>query len=98
MFNFDLSILPIKLNLPMVYPPLPWQYTKDVSSTEVPSTFDDMEGGYLSRLSIEVYNRFRLLTSRNYSNFYIKLTSPNECVRNKVSLINEMIFDNFLME
>ena len=33
MFNFDLSIIPIKLNLPMVYPPLPWQYTKCVSST-----------------------------------------------------------------
>ena len=25
MFNFDLNLLPMKLNLPMVYPPLPWK-------------------------------------------------------------------------
>ena len=37
-----------------------------------------MEGGYLSGLTIEVYNQYRLLTSRNYSHFYITLTSPNE--------------------
>ena len=78
MFNFDLGLLPIKLNLPMVCPPIPWEYNRDVSSTEGPFTFDDMVGGYLSGLSIEVYNQFRLLTSRNYSNFYITLTYPNE--------------------
>lgn len=68
MCNFDLSLLPIKLNLPMVCTPVPWH-----SKVEEPSTFADMQGGYLSELTGEFYNRFRLLTSRDYSHFYIKL-------------------------
>lgn len=69
--NFDLSILPIKLNLPMVYEPLPWKFKVDV-----PSTLADIEGGYLSGLTGDISNRFRLFTSRDYSHFYIKLNSP----------------------
>ena len=33
MWNFSLSILPIKLNLPMVYGALPWKYKVDIPST-----------------------------------------------------------------
>lgn len=72
MFNFDLSILPLKLNLPMVSTPLPWRSKVDYR----PSRLDDIGGGYLSGLTGEIYNRFRLLTSRNYSNFYIRLQDP----------------------
>jgi len=70
-FNFDLSILPIKLNLPMVCKPLPWQ-----SKVDRPSTLEDVSGGYLCGLTGEIYNRFRLLTSRNYNNFFIELCDP----------------------
>ena len=71
MCNFEFSLLPVKLNLPMVYEPLPWK-----SKVDVPSTLADIEGGYLSGLTPEIYHRFRLLTSRDYSHFYIKLKSP----------------------
>ena len=46
MCNFYLSLLPIKLNLPMVFEPLPWK-----SKVDVPSTLADIEGGYLSGLT-----------------------------------------------
>ena len=70
-FNFDLSLLPIKLNLPMVCKPLPWQ-----GKVDSPSTLADVSGGYLCGLTGEIYNRFRLLTSRNYNNFFIELRNP----------------------
>jgi len=71
-FNFDLSILPIKLNLPMVCKPLPWQSKVE----DYPSTLDDISGGYLCGLIGEIYNRFPLLRSRNSSNLYIQLHDP----------------------
>jgi len=71
MLNFDLSNLPIKLNLPMVSMPLPWRFKVDV-----PSTLADIEGGYLSGLTGYVFNRFRLLTSKNLDNFYLQLKDP----------------------
>ena len=55
----------------MVYGALPWKYKVDI-----PSTLDDIEGGYLSGIMGELYNQFHLLTSRDYSNFYIKFHSP----------------------
>ena len=76
--NFDLSILPIKLNLPMVCEPAPWNIKADGDG---PFTLADIEGGYLSGLSGDISNRFRLLTSRNYSNFFIKLNSPGPLLR-----------------
>lgn len=72
MFNFDLNLLPMKLNLPMVYPPLPWK-----SKVSVPLRLSDLEGGYLSGVNVDIINRFRLLTSRDYNHFYIKWNSPN---------------------
>ena len=51
----------------------------------------NIRDGYLSGLTGEVYNRFRLLTSRNYSNFYIKLTSPNELC----DVLNKLQFQAF---
>ena len=53
-------------------------YTEKVvfNKVDVPSTLADIEGGYLSGLTPEIYHRFRLLTSRDYSHFYIKLKSP----------------------
>ncbi len=68
--NFDISMIPVRLNLPMVCEPVPW----GSNTEEQPSTFADIKGGYLSGLTGEFYNQFRLLTSRNYDNFYIGST------------------------
>ncbi|KAL4553846.1 hypothetical protein LXL04_040224 [Taraxacum kok-saghyz] len=42
--NFDISLLPIKLNLPMVYPPLEWKSAKKANT----GSLSDLTGGYLS--------------------------------------------------
>lgn len=71
--NFDLNLLPVKLNLPMVYHPMNW-----TSTVDNPSSLDDISGGYLCAHTAEIYNRFRVLTSRDYSHFYIKLSNPKD--------------------
>lgn len=68
--KFDISLLPIKLNLPMVYPPLDWG---SVSSN--PKSLSDLTGGYLTNPTDEIYDRYRLL-SGNVHNFYISLENP----------------------
>ncbi|YP_005090363.1 DNA-dependent RNA polymerase (mitochondrion) [Phoenix dactylifera] len=68
MCNFDFSLLPIKLNLPMVCNPLPWNSTE-----ESPTMLTDLSGGYLSGPTLDIYNRFRILTSRDLSHFYVTL-------------------------
>lgn len=75
--NFDMNLLPIKLNLPMVCKPTDWAPYND---NEIPQSITDLHGGYLSR-SIGAINRHRLLTSRDLSHFYIKLEMdwPNLC-------------------
>lgn len=67
--NFDLSLLPIKLNLPMVCKPLPWQpLSKNTTS------ISDLSGGYLSGPTGDFYHhKYRLLSSHDLSHFYIKL-------------------------
>lgn len=70
--NFDLRLLPIKLNLPMVCKPEDWNpNVDDIFSTTTTSLFD-IKGGYLSGVTGEFYNRFRLLTSHDYNNFYVR--------------------------
>ena len=71
MCNFDLSLLPIKLNLAMVCEPLPWE-----SNVEFPKTLADLSGGYLSRPTFDIYNRFRIFTSRDLNHFNINLKIP----------------------
>lgn len=71
--NFDISLLPIKLNLPMIYPPLEWRC---VSGKERAVSLSDLTGGYLSSPSSEIYNRYKLLSSSNIHHFYIHLKEP----------------------
>lgn len=69
--NFDLSLLPIKLNLPMVCKPLDWE---PIDKKRQPSSLSDLSGGYLSGPTAEMYyHRYQLLTSRDMSHFYIIL-------------------------
>lgn len=70
--SFDMSLLPQKLNLPMLCEPVQWHSTKPK-----PSTLSDLSGGYLSSPSADFYNSFRLLTTRDSNHFNIK--SPEDC-------------------
>ncbi|KAF4394150.1 hypothetical protein G4B88_000661 [Cannabis sativa] len=85
MCNFDISLLPIKLNLPMVCKPLDWTSKK-------PRTLADIEGGYLSGVTGDFYNRFRLLSSHDYENFYILLKDPN-LMCNVLNTLQSQVFE-----
>ena len=68
--NFDLSLLPIKLNLPMVCKPLDW---RSAIPGQNPRTLSDLSGGYLSGPTGEIYDRYRLLSTGDINNFYIDI-------------------------
>ncbi|XP_071712899.1 probable DNA-directed RNA polymerase [Rutidosis leptorrhynchoides] len=68
--NFDISLLPIKLNLPMVHPPIDWS-SSSAKFDDV--TLSDLKGGNLSQPNSEMYGRYSLLTSTNVHNFYLEL-------------------------
>lgn len=74
--NFDISLLPIKLNLPMVCKPLDWTNASPQCKKR-PRTMSDISGGYLSTPSGEMYDRYRLLSSGDYNNFYIDFGIDN---------------------
>lgn len=69
--NFDISLLPIKLSLPMVSPPLEWK-----TATDNARSLSDLTGGYLCNPTSEMYDRYRLLSSSNQQNFYLELSNP----------------------
>lgn len=68
--NFDVSLLPIKFNLPMVCKPLPW----DTALTGVrnPKVLSDLKGGYLNGLTGEV-SRYKLISSGDINHYYINI-------------------------
>lgn len=74
--NFDISLLPIKLNLPMVCKPLDWTNASPQCQKR-PRTLSDISGGYLSAPSGEMYDRYRLLSSGDLNNFYIDFGIDN---------------------
>lgn len=73
--NFDISLLPIKLNLPMVCQPLDW--TSACPPDQKPRYLSDLSGGYLSGPTGEIYDRYRLLSTGNIKNFYIDIGREN---------------------
>lgn len=73
--NFDISLLPIKLNLPMVCKPLDW--TSVNQSDQNPRYLSDLSGGYLSGPTGEIYDRYRLLSSGDINHFFIYLGGGN---------------------
>ena len=86
MCNFDLTLLPIKLNLPMVCKPLDWRNIR----CKPPRTLSDLSGGYLSMPTGEIYNRYRLLTSINYNNFYIDISQSGGNYEKLCSVMNKL--------
>ncbi|XP_019435869.1 PREDICTED: uncharacterized protein LOC109342314 [Lupinus angustifolius] len=77
--NFELNLIPLKLNLPMVCKPSDWRHESEMNFVfndyKMKDTFmlSNLRGGYLSDPTIEIYNRFSLITSHNLSNFNIEL-------------------------
>ncbi|KAG6621672.1 hypothetical protein I3842_Q008800, partial [Carya illinoinensis] len=67
--NFDISLLPIKLNLPMVCKPRDW--TSARPGNQIPRYLSDLSGGYLSGPTGGLYDRYRLLSSGDINHFYI---------------------------
>lgn len=66
--QFDTTLLPMKLNLPMVYPPTDWSY--DYSQVKEKEWFNIsyLYGGYLNAPTKEIYDRYRLLSSGDVTN------------------------------
>lgn len=80
---FDLKLLPIKMNLPMVSIPKQWEIENNKKFKElgrVPQ-MHDLVGGYYtySLKSSMLVNRYRMLTSREYNHFNIRFTSLESC-------------------
>lgn len=75
--NFDLSLLPLKLNLPMVCKPLDWEFPDHHHHFDIerrkPPMLSDLRGGYLSSPTLNIYESLSLLSSHNLSNFNIEL-------------------------
>ena len=69
--NIDISLLPIKLNLPMVCIPLDWSIACQLDPK--PKTISDLSGGYLSCPTGVIYERYRLLSSCDINHFYIDI-------------------------
>lgn len=69
--NFDISLLPIKLNLPMVCKPLDWRSA--CPEGEEPRTLSDLSGGYLSGPTGEIYDRYRLLSTGSLNHYFIDI-------------------------
>lgn len=69
--NFDISLLPIKFNLPMVCEPVDW--ASACGPGQKPRNLSDLSGGYLSGLTGDIYDRYRLLSSGDINHFYIDI-------------------------
>ena len=86
--DFDCSLIPLKLNLPMVCKPLNWEPISEkifLFDFEIrkPFVLSNMVGSYLSCPTLDIYNsfslksslsnRFNLISSCDLSNFNIEL-------------------------
>ena len=94
--NFDISLLPIKLNLPMVCKPLDWTNTRS-QCQKIPRTLSDISGGYLSAPSGEMYDRYRLLSSGDLNNFYIDFGIDNNNHEELCSVMNQLQCQPFII-
>ncbi|KAM7249887.1 hypothetical protein ACFE04_019666 [Oxalis oulophora] len=82
--EFDISLIPIQLNLPMVSPPTKWE-----ALTSNPQTISDLSGGYLSRPMGTMYERYKLLSSSDLNHFYIDI-SQNQNSDQLCTIMNKL--------
>lgn len=66
--TFNTALLPVKLSLPMVFPPLDWKYDP---AEQTHLSISDLYGGYLINPTGQIYESYRMLSSPNIKNFHI---------------------------
>lgn len=86
--NFDISLLPIKLNLPMVCKPEDWGTTKGE-----PKSLSDLRGGYLNKPIGDFYHRYNLLTSRDMIHFHIVFETNYKALCDTMNKLQEQAFE-----
>lgn len=84
--EFDISLLPIKLNLPMVCKPNDWSSSDKKS---IAKSISDLSGGYLCSPTVDIYDRYRLLSSGDHNHFYIAF-GKNENSEELCSVMNKL--------
>nr|GEY49724.1 DNA-dependent RNA polymerase, mitochondrial [Tanacetum cinerariifolium] len=71
----DLEELPLKINLPMVCPPLDWE---PKNPKKQPKTLADLKGGYLIGRTADFSDRYGFLNSKNVKNSRVLLNDEYE--------------------
>ncbi|XP_074373729.1 putative DNA-directed RNA polymerase [Apium graveolens] len=74
--KFPVSDLPIRFSLPMVYKPEDWKSI--LPDNQKPKYLSDIRGGYLSSLTADIDERYRLLSSHNIDHFYLELNQNSD--------------------
>lgn len=94
--NFDFSLLPRKLNLPMVCRPRDWDIIPKLKEErESPQSLSDLSGGYLSQPIGDFYyiNRYNLLSSRDLDHFHITLDTGFSVLCNTMNYLQAQAFE-----
>lgn len=74
---FCSNMVPVKFNLPMVVPPVPWHIETKESDKTGKTVITALRGGYLTD-SVDVYYRYRLISSKNPELFKLRMTVRSE--------------------
>ncbi|MCO5609071.1 hypothetical protein L7F22_063293 [Adiantum nelumboides] len=74
---YDLNLIPVKFNLPMVVPPIPWHIDKQENDKTGKKVNTVLRGGYLTD-SADIYYRYRLISSKNPELFKLRMTVRSE--------------------
>lgn len=74
---YDLNLVPVKFNLPMVVPPVPWHVETKGSDDKGKVVITALRGGYLTD-SVDVFYRYRLIRSKNLELFKLRMTVRSE--------------------
>jgi DNA-directed RNA polymerase len=88
-YNYDISLLPLKLNLPMVCKPVQWQSACGPFTT--PKDMSDLKGGYLTGLGESA--RYKLLSSGNVNNYFIMLDDDYQQLCDVMNTLQEEPFE-----
>ena len=88
--KFSVSDLPIRFSLPMVCKPEDWQSV--LPANQKPKYLSDLRGGYLSSLTADIDERYRLLSSHNIDHFYLELNKDYDQLCNIMNKLQSQPF------
>lgn len=95
--NFDISLLPIKFNLPMVCRPLEWRARtpKNPQKMGGPKSLSDLSGGYLCNPIGDFYNiyRYNLLSTRDLTHFHIVFEEDHKTLCTTMNVLQSQAFE-----